>query len=76
MAYMEVIRIHSLHKWDLWHYLTYFLGLLKSGIFLETKSLPNFTSWHLEFLEVFLKQKHSSLYTPQMALLNRSVVYE
>jgi hypothetical protein len=31
---------------------------------------------NLEFLEVFLKTKHSSLYTPQMTLSNHSMVYQ
>jgi hypothetical protein len=31
---------------------------------------------NLEFLEVFLKTKHSSLYTSQMTLLNHLMVYQ
>ena len=77
MAYTRVIPTHSLHKWDMWHQLTCFLGLFKSGTVLKTKSSSQFhilVPWR--FLEVFLKTKHSSLYTPQMALSNHSMVYQ
>jgi hypothetical protein len=50
MAYMEVVPIHSLHKWDLWHCLTCFLGFLKSGTVLETTSSSQF---HILALGVF-----------------------
>ena len=42
MAYMKVSPTHSLHKWDLWHQLTCFLGLLKSRTVLKTKSSSQF----------------------------------
>jgi hypothetical protein len=42
MAYMKAIPTHSLHKWDIWRCLTCFLGLLKSGTALETKSSSQF----------------------------------
>ena len=42
MAYMKAIPTHSLHKWDLWRWLTCFLGCLKSGTVLETKSSSQF----------------------------------
>jgi hypothetical protein len=74
MAYMKAIPTHSLYKWDCWHWLTCFLELLKSGIVLETKSSSQFrilATW--SFLEVFFsREKHSSLYTPQLALSNHS----
>jgi hypothetical protein len=40
--YMKVILIHSLHKRDMWHWLTCFLGLLKGGTILETKLSSQF----------------------------------
>jgi len=69
MAYIKVIPTHSLHKWDMWHWLICFLGLLKNGTVLETKLSFQFhilATWI--FFESFLKQKHSSRYTPQMTL--------
>ena len=51
MAYKKVIPTHFLHKWDLLHWLTCFLGLLKSGIVLETKSSSQFhilATWSFE----------------------------
>ena len=77
MACIRVIQTHSLHKWDMWRQLTCFLGLLKSRLVLETKSSSQFhiiATW--SFFEVFLKKKHSSLYTPQMALSNHLMVYK
>ena len=78
MAYIKVIPTHSIHKQDMWLQLTCFLGLLKSGTVLETKSSSQFhilATW--SFLEVFfLKKKDSSLYTPQMTLSNHLVVYK
>jgi hypothetical protein len=54
----------------------HFLGLLKSGTTIETKSSSQFHILATWSFESFLKQKHSSLYTAQMALSNHSVVYE
>ena len=76
MAYIRVIPTHSLHKWDMWLQLTCFLGLLKSRTVHETKSSSQFhISVTQSFESFFLKKKHSSLYTPQLALSNHSMVY-
>ena len=56
MAYIRVIPTHSLHKWDMWCQLTCFLGLLKSGTVLETKSSSQFHILALGVLKVFLKK--------------------
>ena len=76
MAYIRVIPTYSLHKWDLWRQLTCFLGLLKSGTVLETKSSSQFHMLATWSFQCFLKKKHSSLYTPQMALSNHLMVYK
>ena len=77
MPYIKVIPTHFLYQWDMWCQLTCVIGLLKSVIVLETKSSPHFhilATW--SFGVFFLKKKHSSLYTPQMALSNHSMVYK
>ena len=76
MAYIKVIPTHSLPKWDMWLQLTCFLRLLKSEIVLETKSSSKFHISATRSFLSFLKKKHSSLYTPQMALSNHSMVYQ
>jgi hypothetical protein len=74
--YTKVIPTHSLYEWDMWHWLICFLGLLKSGTVLEIKSSSQFYILATWSFESFCKQNHSPLYTPQMALLDHSVVYK
>jgi hypothetical protein len=74
-AYVKSIPTHALLKWDMWRCLTCVLGLLKSGIVLETKLSSQFYILATWSFESFLKEKHSSLCTPQMALSNHSMVF-
>jgi hypothetical protein len=73
MSYMKAIPTHVLHKWNMWRYLTCFLGLLKSEIVPKPKSSPIFHILATWSFESFLKKKHRSLYTPQRVLSNHSV---
>ena len=52
VANIKTIPKYSLHRWDMWHWLTYILGWLKSGTVLEAKlsSLNSYLS-NLEFLK-------------------------
>jgi hypothetical protein len=76
IAYIKVIPTHSLYQWDMWSWLTCFLGLLKSRTVLETKSSSQFHILATRSFRIFFKKKHSSLCTPQMALSNHLIVYK
>ena len=76
MAYIRVIPTHSLYKWDLRCQLTCFLGLLKSGIVLETKSPPQFHILATWSFESFSQEKAQfTLYSSNGTLKSLNGVY-